>query len=167
MQLRACVWPGSRSADCIGRCLGLTGLVDEFEVDEGSRRVVAEVLHFAGDVEHRITEAGVLLHLPVCERLCLPTVKALPGVTSRGAFLSSLACCGFGVSVDASSDAFIDGLVSGADEGHPADDADEAKAKMITRTTSQVRRLCSDGGKGFLSDGSGAMAQTWLAASSQ
>src|SRR5215218_902526 len=48
-----------------------TGFVDELEVDQSSRRVVADVLHLAGDAEHRITEAGVLLHLPACDRLVL------------------------------------------------------------------------------------------------
>src|SRR3954453_1850558 len=88
--------------------------------------------------------------------LCLPTIKALPGVTSRGAFLSSLACWDFDVSVDALVMPSLMALSAVPVRVTQLTMPIRMKAKMITRTTSQVRRFCSDGGKGFLRAGSGA-----------
>jgi len=102
-----------------------TSCVDELEVNESSRRGVTDVLHLAGDAKQSITEAGVLLHLPAWERFVLAHDKGLawrdlargvPVVLS----LLGLRCLG-----GCLSDAFIDGLVRGAGEGHAADDADQ------------------------------------------
>src|SRR3954449_13017897 len=136
MQLRAWVWPGSRSPE-LQSTLPRTTPDLSMNLKWIKAVDVSSLTFLTLPVTLNPSPKFSCSTCPPASVWCLPTVNALPGVTSRGAFLSTSACCDCDASVETSSMALPAVLTRAAQPTIPT----SMTAKMTSSTISHVRRF--------------------------